>query len=181
MLLRGWLSLYKTLAKLVYGNLCFPLLLGIFLLICDAEKNFRGCSLYVFCSKKLERFGRTGSIQYGSLFQQIIYSHAIDFAWVRIESAILVSSKYRKLVLFKFPKNNSTWSFNLLKLWHGAVCSWPHCRGKYHADLKLQRCNWGEVWVRIHDDVIKWKHFPRNWPFVRGIHRSQVISPHKGQ
>ena len=21
-----------------------------------------------------------------------------------------------------------------------------------------------------HDDVIKWKHFPRDWPFVRGIH-----------
>ena len=33
----------------------------------------------------------------------------------------------------------------------------------------------------VHDDVIKWKHFPRNWPFVRGIHRSQVNSPHKGQ
>ena len=32
-----------------------------------------------------------------------------------------------------------------------------------------------------HDDVIKWKHFPRNWPFVRGIHRSPVTSPHKGQ
>ena len=31
------------------------------------------------------------------------------------------------------------------------------------------------------DDAIKWKHFPRNWPFVRGIHRSPVISPHKGQ
>ena len=27
----------------------------------------------------------------------------------------------------------------------------------------------------------KWKHFPRNWPFVRGIHRSPVNSPHKGQ
>ena len=26
-----------------------------------------------------------------------------------------------------------------------------------------------------HDDVIKWKHFPRNWPFVR------VNSPHKCQ
>ena len=25
-----------------------------------------------------------------------------------------------------------------------------------------------------HDDVIKWKHFPRCWPFVRGIHRSPV-------
>ena len=34
---------------------------------------------------------------------------------------------------------------------------------------------------RKHDDVIKWKHFPRNWPFVRGIHRSPVNSPHKGQ
>ena len=33
----------------------------------------------------------------------------------------------------------------------------------------------------FHDDVIKWKHFPRYWPFVRGIHRSPVNSPHKGQ
>ena len=32
-----------------------------------------------------------------------------------------------------------------------------------------------------HDDVIKWKHFPRYWPFVRGIHRSPVNSPHKVQ
>ena len=33
-----------------------------------------------------------------------------------------------------------------------------------------------------HDDVIKWKHFPRcYWPFVRGINRSPVNSPHKGQ
>ena len=32
-----------------------------------------------------------------------------------------------------------------------------------------------------HDDVIKWKHFPRYWPFVRRIHRSPVNSPHKGQ
>ena len=31
------------------------------------------------------------------------------------------------------------------------------------------------------DDAIKWKHFPRYWPFVRGIHRSPVNSPHKGQ
>ena len=32
-----------------------------------------------------------------------------------------------------------------------------------------------------HDDVTKWKHFPRYWPFVRGIHRSPVNSLHKGQ
>ena len=31
------------------------------------------------------------------------------------------------------------------------------------------------------DDVIKWKHFPRYWPFLWGIHRWPVNSPHKGQ
>ena len=31
------------------------------------------------------------------------------------------------------------------------------------------------------DDIIKWKYFPRHWPFVRGIHRSPVNSPHNGQ
>ena len=34
---------------------------------------------------------------------------------------------------------------------------------------------------KCHDDVIKWKLFPRYWPFVREIHRSRVNSPHKGQ
>ena len=32
-----------------------------------------------------------------------------------------------------------------------------------------------------YNDVIKWKHFPRYWPFVRAIHRSPVNSHHKGQ
>ena len=43
----------------------------------------------------------------------------------------------------------------------------PICFGSHH--------------IIIHDDVIKWKHFPRNWPFVREIHRSPVNFPHKGQ
>ena len=32
-----------------------------------------------------------------------------------------------------------------------------------------------------HDGIIKWKHFPRYWPFVQGIHQSPVNSRHKGQ
>ena len=43
----------------------------------------------------------------------------------------------------------------------------------------------GRCWkirkITEHDDVIKWKHIPRYWPFVWGIHRSPVNSPHKGQ
>ena len=38
--------------------------------------------------------------------------------------------------------------------------------GQYHV------CSW---WRH------QMKHFPRYWPFVRGIHRSPVNSPHKGQ
>ena len=34
---------------------------------------------------------------------------------------------------------------------------------------------------QIHGDVIKWKQFLCYWPFVRGIHRAPVNSPHKGQ
>ena len=45
------------------------------------------------------------------------------------------------------------------------------------------------IWDRLPDsfcgpqynDVMKWKHFPRYWPFMRGISRSSVNSPHKGQ
>ena len=39
------------------------------------------------------------------------------------------------------------------------------------------------MWIKavFHDDVIKWKHFPRYWPFMRGIHRSPVNFPHKGK
>ena len=32
-----------------------------------------------------------------------------------------------------------------------------------------------------HDDVIKWKHFLCYWPFVWGIHRWPMNSPHKAQ
>ena len=44
--------------------------------------------------------------------------------------------------------------------------------GRIHVSVDVLVCCLLE-----HDDVIKWKHFPRNWPFVRGIHRSRWI-PH---
>ena len=39
----------------------------------------------------------------------------------------------------------------------------------------------GTYLLEVHDDAIKWKHFPRYWPFVRGIHRSMMNFHHKGQ
>ena len=47
--------------------------------------------------------------------------------------------------------------------------------------LRMLRSHYNDLFRICHDDVIKWKHFPRYWPFMRGIHRSPVNSPHKGQ
>ena len=47
--------------------------------------------------------------------------------------------------------------------------------------------NYNEMFLyQYHDDVIKWKHFPRYWPFVPPHkwpvdYRSPVNSPHKGR
>ena len=61
---------------------------------------------------------------------------------------------------------------------------YPACRASLRPLVELI-ADWGWCVSRHddfnHDDVIKWKHFPRYWPFVRRIHRSPVNSPHKGQ
>ena len=69
-------------------------------------------------------------------------------------------------------------------------CSQPHRNGKYacgpsrfhwHPLKCFCSCEDWDLKAENHDDVIKWKRFPRYWPFVWGIHRSPVNSPHKGQ
>ena len=49
----------------------------------------------------------------------------------------------------------------------------PHhimdCRSKGHSGRNVFQCT---VTNLVHDDVIKWEHFLRYWPFLRGIHRS---------
>ena len=50
---------------------------------------------------------------------------------------------------------------------------------KGRADIDLTRYMVSAV--STHDDVIKWKHFSRYWPFVWGIHRAPANSPRKGQ
>ena len=51
----------------------------------------------------------------------------------------------------------------------------------YHWPTFVTHCVMWRYFTVLHDDVIQWKHFPRYWPFVRGIQRSTVDSPYKGQ
>ena len=77
---------------------------------------------------------------------------------------------YYSLYSIKSDVNNATgWVIGsaIPLCWHSKVASWALSYIRNYLDG--------------HDDVIKWKHFPRYWPFVRGIHRSPVDSPHKGQ
>ena len=47
--------------------------------------------------------------------------------------------------------------------------------------LFILRMGPGPCALLLYDDVIRWKHFPCHWPFVQGIYRSPMNSPHKGQ
>ena len=68
-------------------------------------------------------------------------------------------------------------SFVFVQLWIHGFLVWL-CSAEW-SRVQLTECI--SVSKNLHDDVIKWKHFPRYWPFVRGIHRSPLNSPHKGQ
>ena len=71
----------------------------------------------------------------------------------------------------------------LLKLGQGSAINSTVLRGNDFLLIPQSGC--GSIYSVLvkegRDDVIKWKHFPRYWPFVRGIHRSPVNSLHKGQ
>ena len=64
------------------------------------------------------------------------------------------------------------------------IFSKNQCNGLFYDNVKtryLIKLNVHHHTIHYHDGVNKWKHFPRHWPFVRGIHRSPVNSPHKSQ
>ena len=68
---------------------------------------------------------------------------------------------------------------------HTCWCHGPYRRQVINKNDAAYFCNSnnslsnGRSWKTL-DDVIKWKHFLRYWPFVRGIRRSPVNSHHKG-
>ena len=60
-------------------------------------------------------------------------------------------------------------------LWINDSFNWNECSDIFSLSVEYM------YRTMIHDYVIKWRHFPRYLPFVRGIHRSPVNSSHKGQ
>ena len=98
-------------------------------------------------------------------------------------------------VITQLPTLNSTFAKHPLKSGHGRLIT-LHIRLKHmihiHDLTSDKLCERGPIKKSTHlheemfmyhssehDDVIKWKHFLRYWPFVRGIHRSPVNSQHR--
>ena len=52
------------------------------------------------------------------------------------------------------------------------------CKSSSEDDIRSQMISSQGVGLNCqnHDDLIKWKHFPRHWHFLRGIQRSPVVS-----
>ena len=83
--------------------------------------------------------------------------------------------KYQSFASLSFVRGIHRWPVN-------SPHKWPVTRKMFPIDGVSMDSSWRFVRNRnCYHDVIKWKHFPRYWPFVRGIHRSPVNSPHKGQ
>ena len=73
----------------------------------------------------------------------------------------------RNVIGYMYLQSRTWWIYTIfLVAWPIAVLDFFKARYERHSS---------------HDDVIKQKDFPRNWPFVRGIHRSPVNSPQQGQ
>ena len=68
--------------------------------------------------------------------------------------------------------------FHLTQLWM-AVCV-CYCGPNRHYMI-IALCDGLALWWIVLMTSSNWKHFPRYWTFVRGIHRSSVNSPHIGQ
>ena len=69
----------------------------------------------------------------------------------------------------------STW-------WITSSIKTPHVNCKCTLDMRRRILY--KKWVSravTHDAVLKWKHFSCYWPFVRGIYRSPMNAPYKGQ
>ena len=80
---------------------------------------------------------------------------------------------------FHFSENYKILSF--VTIFKFVSCNLVLCHFTLHNLFWFVRPAFWYINHQCHDDVIQWKHFPHYWPFVQGIHRSPVNSPHKGQ
>ena len=91
---------------------------------------------------------------------------------------VFMNSGYHDVYCEGHPQQNCILTDSKLEYMFQVVC-YTHAIPP-HTERHIHTCWWVlkyyGTYRTSHDDVIKWKHFPRYWPFVRGIHRSPATS-----
>ena len=83
------------------------------------------------------------------------------------DDVIMLSTNSRyQYITWQWDREHSCLQLPLFNAFH-----WRSDKQLYICAMRILRLN-----SMHHDDVIKWKHFPRYRPFVRGIHRWPVNS-----
>ena len=108
--------------------------------------------------------------------------------WIQFWPALncnnhLIIYKRLHMIRYPYPSGSIQAYWSALRWRHMAsqvtanttVCS-TVCSGKRKNNIKfVMKIHWWPVDSPHHDDVIKWKHFPRYWPFVvRWIPRTKA-------
>ena len=136
-----------------------------------------------FCWSSMEFHGIPWNL-INFIFKKIIFLNIVFGIWLMIRCYLAkISQKRYKLHWFQYRNSyfeHPSVSENGTRSAKMACCSLryidPWVKISYDI-LTPESINRGSKYRltparihRIHDDVMKWNHFPRYWPFVRGIH-----------
>ena len=200
---------YSTFRSVVSVNKICRQFNDFYLRICRCYKS-SGCITLQWCHMNFKSSANRSDAHKGSVITKTFSCHGVIISsltlllitalmiWkIRLKCPILIIINNNNTSLWRCPYLSHCLSIpislintlDLLICWAKSLnsygscnfgcsicCSiWTNLSFSYRLVGDLTRAKW------VHDDVIKWKYFPHYWPFVCGIHRSPVNSPHKGQ
>ena len=122
---------------------------------------------------------------YPNIFELVLPNEApgkqdifIFYAFLYFLYFLYLSTRYHdnKPSVFDHKTDLTHWPLGYI-IYLKSLISQHVLRNKFMGTTYETTPRWMPQKTLYHDDVIKWKHFPRYWLFARGIHRSA----HKGQ
>ena len=156
---------------------CHDVIMRLYLMcFLNSGKYQSFCMIYssVICCSTFQN-GSLGELSRHWWFTVIITMHSFSQAET---PAVLISYIRNGSGLLRCQNTISI----LFTIWYINSDERCYCAIWQARSLRIQRCYSNlfnsikailslDGWRIFHDDVIKWKQFPRYWPFVRGIHR----------
>ena len=174
---------------------CLGLNVLIYMVICYKRIQTNECILVTFLKKVM------ADGQYNLFSDYLCTMNSYLFHEISLQCQISHTNQFGMRSQQSKPPQNHAHIYGKV---HVPLCKWTH-KHEIQISFPASRLTNGEPLMQVelnrrppvscvtiadvtvksmacdeHYDVIKWKHFPRYWPLVRGNHRSLVNSQHKG-